>query len=115
MKVKIFHSMPLRGKTEEEIQAARAWQHPAAIAAAAEWFHCPESDCEIMPTLIEEQPGKPYKTVPLWYFGRGVMEHLSQADFLALAPDWGTARGCRAEMAVATEYDLPMYVLRRTK
>jgi hypothetical protein len=110
-KIKIFHSMPLAGRTEEQIQRAREWQHVEAKRTAARIFGVKQEDCEILPTFINETPGKEYKTEALWYFGKGVMEYLSRADLLALADDYASARGCRMERAVAEAYGIPSVVL----
>jgi len=99
--MKVFHSMPLRGLTEEQISKNRVWQHKAIENIVKSFF---KQDCEILPTLINYAPGT---AGPLWYFGEGIKTWLSQADLLCLAPDWREARGCRAEQFVAKEYGIP--------
>jgi hypothetical protein len=100
--------MPLRGKTDEEIEKARAWQHPAAIELASGYFGVSKEECEILPTFITDAPED---AAPLWYFGKGIMDYLSKSDILVLAPDYEDARGCRCEQYVAEEYDIPYGVL----
>ncbi|MDR1330009.1 MAG: hypothetical protein LBK23_10465 [Oscillospiraceae bacterium] len=107
--MKIFHSMPLRGKTPAEIEFSRSWQHEAAKKAVATTFGVPVEECEILDTFIKENV--PENANALWYFGEGVRTYLSQTDVLALAPDWAGARGCVAEKFVAESYDIPVIVL----
>jgi hypothetical protein len=107
--IKIFVSMPMRGKTPAEIEYARSWQHTAAKELVSRTFNVPIEDCIILDTFIKNDV--PENANPLWYMGEGIRTYLSQADILVLAPDWKTARGCIAEKFVAESYDVPTLVL----
>jgi hypothetical protein len=107
--IKIFHSMPLRGRTVAEIERARAWQHDYAKMAAAEKFGVKLEECEVLDTFIKNDV--PKNANALRYFGEGVRAYLSQADVLVLAPEWKSASGCVATKFAAESYGIPVIVL----
>jgi hypothetical protein len=108
-KIKVFHSMPLRGLTDEQIQNNRKIEHAAIIPIVAEHFNVDESQIEILATLFDVNPEVgDYKTIPLWYFGKGLMEEMSKADVVTLGAGWEAARGCTSEAFIAQQYGIPV-------
>ena len=100
--MKIFHSMALRDRTPEQIDSDRTAHHA--------WIKENYPDGEILTTFINETPPH-VKEVPLWYFGKGVAEYLSQADVLVVPYNWVTVRGVRCEKYIAEEYGVPVVVM----
>jgi len=98
--IEIFHSMPLRGLTEEQIRINREWQHKAVDNFCKDVLR---QDYMILPTYIQYNPPG---AKALWYLGEGIKSFLVYADYLLLAPDWREARGCRCEQFVAKEYGI---------
>lgn len=100
--MKIFHSMALSGRTPEQIQSDRAKHHV--------WIKDNFPEAEILNTFIDETPPD-VKEKPLWYFGKGVAEHLSQADLLVVPHNWASVRGVRCEKYIAEQYGVTVAVM----
>ena len=98
----IFHSMALNNRTPEQIEEDRRKQHA--------WIKKNYPDAEILTTFIDDPPPD-VKTKPLWYFGKGVMEYLSQADLLVVPYDWPSIRGVKCEVYVARHYGVDIAVM----
>ena len=92
---KLFISQPMRGKTNEEILAARE----KAIKSAER--HLGES-CEVIDSFFQDAP---VDASPLWFLGKS-LELLSTADVAYFAKGWEEARGCRIENTCAIEYGI---------
>ena len=93
--MKLFISQPMRGKTKEEILAARE----KAIASATRHFG---ETPEVIDSYFENAPAD---ANPLWYLGKSI-ELLSTADVAYFAKGWEEARGCRIENTCAIEYGI---------
>lgn len=100
--MKIFHSMALNNRTPEQVRHDRAKHHA--------WIKENYPDGEILNTFMDGQPPET-KTVPLWYFGKGVAEHLSQADLLVVPHNWNDVRGVRCEKYIAEQYGVEVVVM----
>lgn len=101
--MKVFHSMALNGRTPEQIERDRSQHH--------QWIHENFEDAEILDTYIKTNPPKEVKEAPLWYFGKGVMEFLSQADVLVVPYNWEDVRGVRCEKYIAEQYGIQVVVM----
>ena len=96
---KLFISQPMRGKTDEEILAARQ----KAIESATK--HLGE-EVEVIDSFFQNAPAE---AKPLWYLGKS-LELLSTADVAFFAKGWEEARGCRIENTCAIEYGIDMVI-----
>lgn len=93
---KLFISQPMRGKTDEEILAARH----KAIESAADRIG---EEVEAIDSFFQNAP---VEARPLWFLGKS-LELLSTADVAFFANGWEEARGCRIEHDCAEEYGIP--------
>ena len=102
---KLFVSVPMRGRTEEEIKNNMDYMHKIAEAAFGE-------DLEMINTYIDyEAPDSSNKSV--WYLGES-LKKLATADcFIGVADGElvKTYTGCFIEGAVAMEYGIPHYFI----
>lgn len=92
---RLFISQPMRGKTDEEILAARERAIESAKRNLGE-------DAEVIDSFFQTAP---VGATPLWYLGKS-LELLSTADVAYFAPGWEEARGCRIENTCAIEYGI---------
>ena len=106
--IKVFLSMPLKDLTKEEIEEMKAQNKKDLIKPVMEKFNVTAEQIEVMDTYINaEEDMSIYKTIPLYYFGRGVMSYLSKADVVVMGHGWRAARGCQCENFIATAYGIP--------
>lgn len=101
--MKIFHSMALRGRSLEQIEKDRAQHY--------EWIKNLFKDAEILDTYITTDPPEDVKEKPLWYFGKGIADHLSKADILVVPHNWYDIRGVKCEKYIAEQYGVPVIVM----
>lgn len=92
---KLFISQPMKGKTDEEIEAERAKAVEEAKAVL-------NDDVEVIDSFFK---GAPVDARPLWFLGKSV-ELLSGADAAYFAKDWDKYRGCKIEHTCAVEYGI---------
>ena len=92
---KLFISQPMKGKTNEEIEAERA----KAIEAAKEALN---DEVEVLDSFFKDAP---VDARPLWFLGKS-FELLSTADVAYFAKDWDKYRGCKLEHTAALEYGI---------
>lgn len=92
---KLFISQPMRGKTDEEILAARE----KAIKSAERNLGEP---VEVIDSFFQNAPAD---ARPLWFLGKS-LELISTADIAYFAKGWEDARGCRIENQCAIEYGI---------
>ena len=92
---KLFISQPMKGKTNEEIEAERT----KAIEAAKEALN---DDVEVIDSFFKDAP---VDARPLWFLGKS-FELLSTADVAYFAKDWDKYRGCKLEHTAAQEYGI---------
>ena len=96
---KLFISQPMRGKTDEDILAARK----KAIESA-------KRELGVEPEVIESFfQGAPAEARPLWFLGKS-LEMLSEADVVFFAKGWEEARGCKIEHECAIEYGIELFI-----
>ena len=93
MKIKIFISQPMNGKTTEEIENERNYIIDRLR----------ENECvEIIDSFFKDNP---YEASPLWYLGESI-KLMSEADVVFFCNGWQTARGCQIEHDCALEYGI---------
>lgn len=92
---KLFISQPMRGKTDEDILAARE----KAIESAERFLG---EKVEVIDSFFQNAPAD---SAPLWYLAKSI-ERLSEADVAYFAKGWENARGCRIENTCAVEYGI---------
>ena len=99
---KLFVSVPMRGRTEEEIKASI--QKMKKIAEIYEG-----EELELIDSYIEDNPPKNSKEA-VWYLGESIKK-LAQADvFIGICEsyDW---RGCQIERETAEKYGIRAYAI----
>lgn len=98
MKKKVFLSVPMRGRTKENIEKSLEKMREYTRIALG-------YDIEFINTVVEEKP--PYNTEneAMWYLGKSI-QLLSQADVLVCVDRAYTlnSSGCEIEKAVFKEY-----------
>lgn len=98
---KLFVSVPMRGRTEEEIKASI--QKMKKIVEI-----CEGEELELIDSYIEDNPPKDSKEA-VWYLGES-LKKLAQADvFIGIddAYDWN---GCYIERDTAQRYGVKTYI-----
>ena len=93
---KLFISQPMKGKTDEEIEAERA----KAVEEAKAVLN--DDDVEIIDSFFKDAP---VDARPLWFLDKSI-ELLSVADAAYFAKDWDKYRGCKIEHSCAVEYGI---------
>ena len=99
---KLFVSVPMKGRTEEEIKASI--QKMKKIAEIYEG-----EELELIESYIEDNPPKDSKEA-VWYLGKSIKK-LAQADvFMGICEiyDWN---GCCIEMETANKYGIKAYTI----
>ena len=90
--MKVFISMPMNGKTKEEIA-----NRMAEIGEMLK-TRFPHDTIEVLDSLIKDTSNG-----PVWCLGRSIMI-MSQADLVVFDKDWRLARGCKIEFDVCSYY-----------
>jgi len=96
----VFISMPMNGKSDEEILKERADAY-ALIKNA-------KPDAELINTFIDERLVE--KHGGLKYLAKSI-EMLDEADAVWMLEGWEYARGCKIEHDCAKAYGIPVYYL----
>lgn len=96
---KLFVSVPMRGRTDEDIKKSMAKMHKIAEVMLGE-------ELELIDTWIDDVPGDGVKNSGVWYLGKSI-SMLSMADiFIGIDGCWSWP-GCDCEYHVARSYDIP--------
>ncbi len=95
---KAFISVPMRGKTKEEIESKISEMKEATKNTVGD-------DVEFINTIVLDKP--PYETnnQAIWYLGKSI-EILSQCQVLVCLKDVGDYNGCFIEKEIAKRYNL---------
>lgn len=96
--MKLFVSLPMRGKTTEQIrrEIAEASQRFLDI----KWNEGVElMAISVIDSVFDLEEG----TDPLVYLGKSI-ELMAQADYVFFVEDWHGARGCQVEHLIAEKY-----------
>ena len=97
---KLFVSVPMKGRTEEEIKASI--QKMKKIAEVYEG-----EELELVDSYVEDNAPK-NANPPVWYLGKS-LEKLSEADiFIGISRDYDWD-GCYIERLVADKYGIKTY------
>ena len=91
----VFISQPMRGKTDDEIMAARGKAIDEVTALYAD-----KGPVEILDSWFSDFDGNAVQ-----FLGRSI-SLLGEADLAVFLPGWNKARGCRIEELVANTYDI---------
>lgn len=90
---KLFISLPMKDKTNEQIRVKREKLHHDAQRILGH-------EVELIDTFFEDVP---HDATPLYYLSKAI-ELMGDAKYVMFASDWKSARGCRVEHLVAKEY-----------
>lgn len=91
-KLKIMISLPMKGKTEEQIRSERA----ELVKKLEEKGH------EVVDTIFAEET--PEGDARLYYLAKSI-EAMSKVDAVVFMPGWEKARGCQIEHEIAVKYN----------
>ena len=97
---KLFVSVPMKGRTEEEIKASI--QKMKKIAEIYEG-----EELELIDSYIEDNPPKDNNEA-VWYLGES-LKKLAQADVFVGIDDVWNWSGCYIECEVAVRYEIKRY------
>lgn len=102
---KLFISVPMKGRTEENILKSMEKMHRIAEAV---W----EQELEVIPTYIEDKPPENAKQA-VWYLGESIKK-LADADYF-IGIEYSSYHGCNNERNIAGDYGIqshwvPMHV-----
>lgn len=100
--MKVFISMPMAGKSKQEILQERQ----EIIDKLGEMF----KGVEIIDSYFEDFDSEVKGNRAIRYLARSI-EKLADADIVCVGRDWHKARGCRVECEVAREYNIPILVM----
>lgn len=111
---KIFLSLPMSGRTDEEInaqieemKAEFLLKNPFDKGEKIIFVH---NFKEMEVEAITFDPFEGERKIPaLYYLGRAINK-MAYCDGVYLGRGWTTARGCQIEREVAYTYDIPCYI-----
>lgn len=101
---KVFISLPMAGRSSEEIEAER----DEMLARVAAMYAERGEEVREVPSYFGPKAAEQME--PLELLGKSI-ELLSHADLAAFAPGWEDARGCRIEHACAVDYGVEVMEL----
>ena len=96
---KLFVSVPMKGRTEENIRNSIVRMHKIAEATFGE-------PMVVIPTYIEDNPPEDTKQA-VWYLGESIKK-MSEADYFIGIQYESAFPGCCIERNVAQNYGIPM-------
>lgn len=101
---KLFISVPMRDKSEEQIREAMDEMHKLAEIMFGE-------ELEVIPSYIEHNPPKGSREA-IWYLGESIKK-LAEADYFigVQVEDRYSYYGCAVENNIAYNYDIPFYII----
>lgn len=109
MEVKVFISLPMRGKTDEEILCEIEKAKEAALKEVPLHYAEGDSVTVIDSFLRDYDPGEvPFKA--LAYLAKS-LSLMAEADTVCFAAGWEEARGCKIEHECAKQYGLHIVYL----
>lgn len=92
---KVFISLPMAGKTYEEIEAERDAVYEDLNTLFPQGY-------TVIDSVTKDYPGD---AKPLWFLGEAIKK-MSTADVVYFASDWDKARGCKIEHDCAVAYGI---------
>lgn len=99
--MKVFISVPMRGRTDGEIAKDIAIAKSKLSEMAQENQEYIMYVDNFVPSPLDAE----IKNDSMWYLG-GAIQKMSKCDAVYFCPGWETARGCLIEHEVAINYDL---------
>lgn len=99
---KLFISVPMRDKSEEQIRKAMDKMHKLAEVMFGE-------ELEVIPSYIEHNPPKGSREA-VWYLGESIKK-MAEADYFIGVDDCGSYYGCAIENNIAYRYGIPLYII----
>ena len=100
---KLFISVPVKGRTEENIRTSIEKMHKIAETIF-------NKELEVIPGYIDDNPPK-NSNGAIWYLGRSI-QLMSETDYFIGTHICGRQYdGCRIEFMVANDYNIPMLVI----
>lgn len=97
---KLFVSVPMKGRTEEEIKATMEKMKKIAEVYEGE-------ELELIDSYIEHNPPKDNNQA-IWYLGESLKKLASADVFIGINDDWNW-NGCHIEREVASRYGIKCY------
>lgn len=102
--MKIFLSMPMNGKTEEEVLSEREEYIEIIKTRRPTW-------AEGSLTFIDNvRKPKEIQGDRVKMLGDSIML-MADADLVVMCPGWAKSNGCRIEKAICSDYNIPVYYL----
>ena len=95
---KLFISLPMAGKSEEEIRNKMAEYKENAEYLMGE-------ELELIDSFMEADAPEDIKDAGVWYLGKSIMM-MAEADVVYFGRGWRSARGCVVEYEVAYRYKI---------
>lgn len=95
---KLFISVPMKGRTDEQIRASIEKMHKAAEALVGE-------DLEVISSYFEYNPPENVNKA-VFYLGDSIKK-LAEADYMACIEYIYEYRGCSVESSTARSYGIP--------
>lgn len=104
-KPKVFLSVPMRGRSSEEISEERE-----RLARTAEAFF--EEPCDVVDSYfkVDTPEGVFDDKKAIWYLGKA-LQKMATADVAVFGPRWWDSRGCRIEHNICQLYHIPVLEL----
>ena len=102
---KLFVSVPMKGRTEEEIRASI--QKMKRIVEVYEG-----EELELIDSYIEDNPPKDNNQA-IWYLGEAIKKLAGADVFIGISEDWDW-NGCYIEREVAGRYGIKCYTIEPT-
>lgn len=101
--VKVFISQPMKGLSDADIQ----YQRDVAIQHAKTWCKdkYPDKEVAIIDSFFQDYKPDPNSNNAVKYLSKSI-DLLADADLAVFAGAWDTARGCKIEHTIATEYGI---------
>lgn len=97
---KLFISVPMKGRTEENIRKSIEKMHKIAEIVFDE-------ELEVIPSYTEDKPSKDCKEA-IWYLGKSI-EKLAEADFFIGIKWQEFFKGCNMEREIAYSYGIKSF------
>ena len=99
---KLFISVPMRGRTEENIKKSREDLHKLAEIMFGEKL-------EVLNSIVAEEAPE-CERQRIWYLGKSI-EIMSQADYFIGIEYYDMWPGCAVECRVARDYGIPVRIV----
>ena len=102
--MKVFISVPMRGRTDEEIAKAIAVAK-SKLSEMADKNNEPVEYVDNFVPMPKKDEVNNIENLSMWCLG-GAIQKMSKCDTIYFCPGWDEARGCIIERSVAVSYRL---------